>query len=85
MYSSNKGNQDTSSFEKAIKLEIKSEKIYRILLEYSKHLLKNNDYKRRMKILHFTILSPTIYTIKKSFENANLVGINLELDPTKRN
>jgi hypothetical protein len=34
-----------------------------------------------MKILHFTILSPTILT-KKSFENANL-GINLELDATK--
>jgi hypothetical protein len=36
-----------------------------------------------MKILHFTILSPTIYTTKKSFENANLVGINLELDATR--
>jgi hypothetical protein len=36
-----------------------------------------------MKILHFTILSPTIYT-KEKLENANLVGINLELDAYKR-
>jgi hypothetical protein len=85
MYSSNKGNQNsTSSFLKKKDQGNEKSDLSYSYLEYSKHLLKNNDYKRRMKILHFTILSPTIYTIKKSFENANLVGINLELDAYKR-
>lgn len=89
MYSSNKGNQDTASsfFEKAIKFgnqgNEKSDLSYSYL-EYSKHLLKNNDYKKAYENLTlYNTITNDLYN-KEKLENANLVGINLELDAYKR-
>lgn len=89
MYSSNKGNQDTASsfFEKAIKLgnqgNEKSDLSYSYL-EYSKHLLKNSDYKKAYENLTlYNTITNDLYN-KEKLENANLVGINLELDAYKR-
>lgn len=89
MYSSNKGNQDTASsfFEKAIKFgnqgNEKSDLSYSYL-EYSKHLLKNSDYKKAYENLTlYNTITNDLYN-KEKLENANLVGINLELDAYKR-
>lgn len=89
MYSSNKGNQDTASsfFEKAIKFgnqgNEKSDLSYSYL-EYSKHLLKNSDYKKAYENLTlYNTITNDLYN-KEKLEKANLVGINLELDAYKR-
>ena len=89
MYYSNKGNQDTASsfFEKAIKYgnqaNEKSDLSYSYL-EYSKHLLKNSDYKKAYENLTlYNSITNDLYN-KEKLEKANLVGINLELDAYKR-
>lgn len=89
MYYSNKGNQDTASsfFEKAIKYgnqaNEKSDLSYSYL-EYSKHLLKNSDYKKAYENLTlYNSVTNDLYN-KEKLEKANLVGINLELDAYKR-
>ena len=89
MYYSNKGNQDTASsfFEKAIEYgnqaNEKSDLSYSYL-EYSKHLLKNSDYKKAYENLTlYNSITNDLYN-KEKLEKANLVGINLELDAYKR-
>ncbi|MFV8355641.1 response regulator [Flavobacterium sp. XS1P32] len=89
MYSSNKGNQDAASsfFEEAIKFgnqgNEKSDLSYSYL-EYSKHLLKNSDYKKAYENLTlYNTITNDLYN-KEKLEKANLVGINLELDAYKR-
>ena len=89
MYHSNKGNQDTagSFFEKAIiygnQGNEKSDLSYSYL-EYSKHLSKNNDYKKAYEnLILYNRITNDLYN-KEKLEKANLVGINLELDAYKR-
>ena len=89
MYFSNKGNKDQASafFEKAIKYGTegneKSDLSYSYL-EYSKHLLKNGDYKKAYEnLVRYNLITEELYN-KEKLEKASIAGITLELDAYKR-
>ena len=74
-------------FENAIKLgtlgDEKSDLSY-AHLEYSKFLFKNRDYKKAYDNLkQYNSISENLYTEEK-IKKANVAGINIELDETKR-
>ena len=89
MYNSNKGNATKANlfFENAITYGTKGDEKSDLSfahLEYSKHLLKNGNYKKAYEnLVLYNTITDDLYN-KEKLEKANLVGANLEVDAYKR-